>query len=118
MFFSTNKTSIRDSSAVIFSFTNGGIGEKEPLLPPDRNADQAWILFGVETPAYLNRIYTRFRPTWKKSFNWPMTYRLDSDIVTPYGYLIPRRNISQRNYSKIFRMKTKFAAWLVSNCRA
>ena len=88
------------------------------MLPPDRNADQAWIFFGVETPAYLSKIYSHYRPTWKNSFNWSMTYRLDSDIVTPYGYLKPRKNILPRNYSKIFRMKTKFAAWLVSNCGA
>ena len=47
-----------------------------------------------------------------------MSYRLNSDIASPYGYLKPRKHVPHRNYSEIFSRKTKFAAWLVSNCHA
>ena len=50
--------------------------------------------------------------------NWSMTYRLDSDIPAPYGYLEMRQNIPTKNYSAIYHSKTEFAAWFVSNCGA
>jgi hypothetical protein len=65
-------------------------------------------------------------------FNWTMTYRWDSDVVAPYGYVRPIGNVplhpseaqmkiylsnhrnSSRNYAK---GKTKMAVWFASNCR-
>ena len=106
------------SSAIIFSMTNKGIGKNPPLLPAERPAEQAWIFLSYESPTVLQKLYSKFLPKWKNSFNWSMSYRLDSDIVSPYGYLRHKINITERNYTKLFRTKTKFAAWIVSNCNA
>ncbi|KAK7489764.1 hypothetical protein BaRGS_00018946 [Batillaria attramentaria] len=42
--------------------------------------------------------------------------RSDSDIVAPYGLIRERRKPGAKNYTDILARKTKFAAWLVSNC--
>ena len=115
--FSRDVNTIRQSSAVIFSLTNR-IGQYPPLQSSERPAVQVWIFLALESPVYLNSIYRHFRPTWENSFNWSMSYRMDSDIVIPSGNLKYAKLIPQRNYTEIFRNKTKFAAWIVSNCRA
>ena len=63
-------------------------------------------------------------------FNWTMTYRWDSDMVGPYGYVKPIGNVpihpnksqmkeylsnSKVNYAD---GKTKMAVWFVSNCNS
>jgi alpha-1,3-fucosyltransferase len=64
-------------------------------------------------------------------FNWTMTYRWDSDMISPYGYITPTGNVPLHpsddqmklylskptvvNYAK---GKTKMAAWFVSNCNS
>jgi hypothetical protein len=63
-------------------------------------------------------------------FNWTMTYRWDSDMVGPYGYVKPIGNVplhpsesqmkeylsnSKVNYAN---GKTKMATWFVSNCNS
>ena len=62
-------------------------------------------------------------------FNWTMTYRLDSDIVQPYGWIEPLDafglNPKPETISGAIKMiadrslvskKTKLVAWMVSNC--
>ena len=49
-------------------------------------------------------------------FNLSMSYQLNSDIVIPYGVLTTRQFVENRNFSDIFRGKSKWAAWLVSQC--
>ena len=65
----------------------------------------------VSSMAHRNQI-----PVWKNSMNWSMNYRLDSEVIHSYGYLKTRKSLPERNYSEIYRQKTKFAAWIVSNC--
>jgi hypothetical protein len=63
-------------------------------------------------------------------FNWTVTYRWDSDMVRPYGYVKPIGNVplhpsesqmkeylsnSKVNYAN---GKTKMAAWFVTNCHS
>jgi hypothetical protein len=63
-------------------------------------------------------------------FNWTVTYRWDSDMVRPYGYVKPIGNVplhpsesqmkeylsnSKVNYAD---GKTKMAAWFVTNCHS
>ena len=112
----SNVTVIRQSSAVIFCLTTNGIGQAPPLNSTERPTDQAWIFFAMESPFHLNRLYKHLRPTWRNSFNWSISYMLDSDIILPYGYLTTRESRPERNYTEIFRAKTKFAALVVSNC--
>lgn len=112
----TDITLIRHSSAVIFCITTKGIEKTPPLEPSERPVDQVWVFFAMESPIHLDRYYSGLRPTWTNSLNWSMNYRVDSDIIIPYGYLTSRKTLPERNYTEIFRTKKKFAAWVVSNC--
>ncbi|KAK0057503.1 alpha-(1 3)-fucosyltransferase C [Biomphalaria pfeifferi] len=55
---------------------------------------------------------------WNSQFNLTATYRTDADIFVPYGLIrfkpIP---VEKRpNYYRIALQKTKWVAWIVSNC--
>lgn len=109
-----NKTNIKESSAIIFTITEP-LGNKLPMPYEERNLDQAWIFFGLESPAYTFK--TGYAdPVWKNKMNWSMNYRLDADIYYPYGWLETRGKVLERDYSAIYKGKTKHAAWIVSNC--
>ncbi|KAH9364460.1 hypothetical protein HPB48_021726 [Haemaphysalis longicornis] len=57
----------------------------------------------------------------KGIFNWTMTYRLDSDIVNPYGTIEERDVIQNLEYQKtrnIWRRKSRMAVWAASHCGA
>lgn len=49
-------------------------------------------------------------------FNWTMTYRLNSDVVQPYGWTQPNKNFSNETPHQFRSNKTKLVAWFVSNC--
>jgi hypothetical protein len=64
-------------------------------------------------------------------FNWTMTYRRDSDVIQPYGWIQPIGSIGlQPEVEEINRemelaikrksknKKTKMVAWFVSNCQS
>lgn len=107
---------IKQSSAVVFCISMPGLSGSPPLLPSERPDKQVWILFGLESPASQMVMYNGYIPEWNNSMNWSVSYRLDSDIVIPYGYLETRTHIPERNFSEIFRKKSKWAAWIVSKC--
>ena len=111
-----DKKALRNSSAIIYCITEGGLSQNPPLRPSERPANQVWIYFGLESPATQEQYIRGLIPPWKNSLNWSMSYRLDSDIAMPYGYLKTRQIVRKRNFTDIFRRKTKWAAWLVSKC--
>ncbi|XP_048196822.1 4-galactosyl-N-acetylglucosaminide 3-alpha-L-fucosyltransferase FUT6 isoform X2 [Perognathus longimembris pacificus] len=83
------------------------------LLPPSprRPAGQRWVWFSMESPSHCARLRAL-----DGYFNLTMSYRLDSDIFTPYGWLEPWRGPpaeAQVNVSA----KSGLAAWAVSNWR-
>ena len=64
-------------------------------------------------------------------FNWTMTYRLDSDVVQPYGWVQPTGSFTLRPDNREIKLamefaagrkskskKTKLVAWFVSNCQS
>ena len=111
-----NKSISNSSSAIVFCMSDGAALKRPSLSAHERNANQVWIYFGLESPATQERIYKGSIPSWVNSFNWSMTYQLDSDIVFPYGVLKTKQFVENRNFSEIFRRKSKWAAWLVSKC--
>ncbi|XP_052263188.1 3-galactosyl-N-acetylglucosaminide 4-alpha-L-fucosyltransferase FUT3-like [Dreissena polymorpha] len=103
------------SKAVVYSIPDAGMDHRPPVSPAQRNPDQAWIFFTLESPVHLVR--KEFRsPHWHNTFNWSWTYRTDSDIFHPYGLLKTRTKLLAKNYTEIFNRKTKMAAWAVSHC--
>ncbi|XP_001369501.3 3-galactosyl-N-acetylglucosaminide 4-alpha-L-fucosyltransferase FUT3 [Monodelphis domestica] len=80
-------------------------------LPTEpRPNGQRWIWFSLESPSHLKNLHAM-----DGLFNLTMSYRSDSDIFTPYGWLKPREG--ERNNSLIRPPfpKTKLVAWVVSN---
>ncbi|XP_052805972.1 alpha-(1,3)-fucosyltransferase C-like [Mya arenaria] len=92
------------------------MGSRPPLKPNERNPNQAWIFFTLESPPNIMWQKDHKRPEWLNMFNWSWTYKPDSDIFYPYGILQTRDMPLQKNYSEMFRKKTKLAAWAVSHC--
>ena len=107
---------MREASAIIFCTSCPDMGTGPPSELRVRPANQIWIFETWEPPH--NHLYQDdFRHhLWKDTMNWSMTYRLDSDILLPYGHLQSQVSPPVRNYSEIFHRKTKFAAWIVSHC--
>ena len=94
-------------------------------LPVRRSPHQRYIAWMMESAAWREYLDTNPMTNF---FNWTMTYRWDSDIVGPYGYVKPIGNAplhpsesrmkqylsnSKVNYAA---GKTKLVAWFVSNC--
>ena len=110
-----NKDEFQKSSAVMFSIGDKGMGPRPPISAATRNPDQAWIFYSLESPIHI-RLSKYNDPQWNQAMNWSWTYRTDADIFHPYGILQTRLEPPTKNYTAIFRQKTKMAAWAVSHC--
>ncbi|KAH3804089.1 glycoprotein 3-alpha-L-fucosyltransferase A-like [Dreissena polymorpha] len=90
---------------------------REALSVVPRHPDQAWIMFGLESPE-ASPMYANLNDV----INWTATYRYDSTIVTPYDKFKAYdnfTNISDYKPNKNFAAsKTKMAAIFMSNCYA
>ncbi|XP_046448573.1 alpha-(1,3)-fucosyltransferase C-like [Daphnia pulex] len=119
---SDNRSDVMEYDAVVFHLRTWTIND----LPEGRSQNQRYVLWSLESAAW-------FADTIRMAnfFNWTMTYRWDSDIVGPYGYIVPTGDVALHpsedemkfylskptpvNYAK---GKTKMAAWFVSNCNS
>lgn len=83
-------------------------------LPPEpRPHAQKWIWMNFESPTHTPRLRL-----FEGVFNLTMTYRADSDIPVPYGYLIPfpHRGPHKRPALQIpSHHRPHLVAWVVSN---
>ncbi|XP_069690390.1 alpha-(1,3)-fucosyltransferase C-like [Periplaneta americana] len=116
-----------DFDAILFHMVVGTV----PLaVPPKRKSHQRYVFFTLESPStnsYDLKPYNDF-------FNWTMTYRRDSDIWRPYGFLAEKEYApgeSPEPFIPVWRQpvfgkddltfnisgKTKLVAWFVSNCQ-
>ena len=116
--FTEDKTLLRSSSAIIFVTSTSGMGKSPPLTAYERPANQVWIFMSMESPVNHQWLSDFRSPLWAGTMNWSMTYRVDSNILIPYGFVWTKDAVPKRNYSEIFRRKTNFAAWIVSHCGA
>ena len=98
-------------------FTQNVIFADVPIAENDakRSQEEVWIIFILESP-YATPNYIQLQGV----FNWSMTYRRDSTIVTPYAKWIEdaqngRAKKIHRNYAF---GKSKKVAMFVSNCHA
>ena len=92
---------------------------------------QIYIYFNLESP--VNSAHTH-QEKYNNFFNWTMTYRKDSDIAKPYGWIVPidqpalgpfqttfnqstklEKDLGKKLRNNIKR-KTKLVAWIVSHC--
>lgn len=111
-----DRTLMQNASAVIFHYPNFADIKLQTRVFSMRPSNQTWVFFGMESPANIN-VNQLVLPMWSGQLNWSMSYRLDSDVHLPYGILYRNSFFKQKNYSSVFRKKSKLAAWIVSNCK-
>ncbi len=58
-------------------------------LPNERSPHQLYIFYSVESPAWPVPDENKAFDHMAGFFNWTMTYRWDSDVVHPYGWIEP-----------------------------
>ncbi|XP_039986756.1 alpha-(1,3)-fucosyltransferase 4-like [Xiphias gladius] len=93
---------------------------KAKLPPEPRPPAQKWIWMNYESPAHTPRLW-RFNAV----FNLTMSYRTDSDIFLPYGYLIPRAPSGKTPLNRYAHplhkpssshlLRPRLVAWVISN---
>lgn len=90
-------------------------------LPPEpRPLEQKWVWMNYESPSHTSGLW-RFEGV----YNLTMTYRTDSDIFLPYGYLLPRgsktEGLNDRFAhpllapSRSHLLRPRLVAWVISN---
>lgn len=103
---SMDNSDLHKSSVVIFTHSS------LPGFPPTKSKSQIWMFNSLENKAYTQRP----SPAWKNKFDWIMSYRRDADVSRPYGKIIRPDKSIERNYSEVFRQKTKFGVWMSGHC--
>ncbi|XP_004450275.2 3-galactosyl-N-acetylglucosaminide 4-alpha-L-fucosyltransferase FUT3-like [Dasypus novemcinctus] len=82
------------------------------LLPPaPRPPGQRWLWLSMESPSNCPHL-----EALDGYFNLTMTYRRDSDVFTPYGWLEPAPGWPADALARL-SAKTRLVAWVVSNWR-
>ncbi|XP_069097552.1 alpha-(1,3)-fucosyltransferase 7 [Pleurodeles waltl] len=77
------------------------------VLPTEkRPPGQVWVWATLESPSNTRSLHALNGSL----FNWTMTYRQDSDIFVPYGWLVP-----QTSHSFPIPNKTGLVSWVISN---
>ncbi|KAM9687568.1 3-galactosyl-N-acetylglucosaminide 4-alpha-L-fucosyltransferase FUT3-like [Trichechus inunguis] len=79
------------------------------LPPSPRPPGQRWVWFSLESPSHCQQL-----KALDGYFNLTMSYRSDSDIFTPYGWLEPWPGQPADALANL-SAKTKLVAWVVSN---
>ncbi|XP_034614823.1 alpha-(1,3)-fucosyltransferase 4 [Trachemys scripta elegans] len=105
---SADRSRYQEAQAVIFhhrDFVLHGLGQL-PAGPPQRPPAQRWVWMNFESPSHSPGLRDL-----AGIFNWTMSYRVDSDIFVPYGYLHARRGSPRFSLPR----KTKLVAWVISN---
>ncbi|KAM3837836.1 alpha-(1,3)-fucosyltransferase 4 [Vipera latastei] len=103
---STNHSLQPEAHAVLFHHRDvqrHGIGQ----MPRQRPPGQRWVWMNLESPTHTTGLQKM-----ANLFNWTLSYRADSDVFVPYGYLRLRPEpLVQFTLPK----KTKLVAWVISN---
>lgn len=107
-FLTRDKKDLFQSDAVVFHWRN--IDTKD--LPKDKKLGQKWIVYNMESPEHSPK---QLIDPFVKQIDWMATYRSDSDIYVPYGYVNECNN--KWNNEDLFDSKSKSIAWIVSNCK-
>ncbi|XP_029964610.1 alpha-(1,3)-fucosyltransferase 4-like [Salarias fasciatus] len=105
------------ADAVIMRHRDVITDEEAPLPPEPRPPAQKWIWSNVESPTNVPRLWE-----YEGIYNLTMTYREDSDIFVPLGYLIPNALLHKvprapfaYPLSSSWNPRPGFVAWVVSH---
>ncbi|KAB0792778.1 hypothetical protein PPYR_14737 [Photinus pyralis] len=81
--------------------------------PPRRTANQAYIFCNMEAPVYIAPNFSQY----DSFYNWTMTYRFDSDIVSRHGQFVEEESNYTLPSVAVIQKKAKLIAWFVSHCK-
>ncbi|KAM4017428.1 3-galactosyl-N-acetylglucosaminide 4-alpha-L-fucosyltransferase FUT3-like [Anomaloglossus baeobatrachus] len=104
-FYTVNRKMYSSANAVVIHHRNVR-HSKEQLPQEPRPPNQYWIWFSNEPPSHCPNL-----SFMDNLINLTMSYRADSDIFTPYGWIEKHYGTENFNIPK----KTKLVAWAVSN---
>lgn len=78
-----------------------------------RPPGQRWVWMNFESPSHTPGL----RGLAKDLFNWTLSYRTDSDIFVPYGFLYPRSHPAEQpsGLGPPLARKRGLVAWVVSH---
>ena len=131
-----NRSRINESSALVFYMK----GTRAKDIPKgERNTNQIYVWWCHESPWTVNFVYDKTLDAFPNFFNLTMHYRSDSDVIASpmphsardwYLHQVGRSNEASKPnlhphtseeefdemFEKLYMMKTKTAAWLISDC--
>ncbi|XP_069479920.1 4-galactosyl-N-acetylglucosaminide 3-alpha-L-fucosyltransferase FUT6-like [Ambystoma mexicanum] len=104
-YFTVNRTLYKKADAVIFHYRDLR-SSREELFQEPRFTFQRWVWFNMESPSNLGNL-----EPLNNLFNVTMSYRQDSDIFTPYGWL----ELLKEPENFTIPPKSKLVSWVISN---
>ncbi|XP_058515803.1 4-galactosyl-N-acetylglucosaminide 3-alpha-L-fucosyltransferase FUT5-like [Ochotona princeps] len=105
-----NRSVYQRADAVIVHHREVSAQPQRQLPPSPRPAGQRWVWFSLESPSNCRHLQAL-----DGYFNLTMSYRSDSDIFTPYGWLEPWPDAPTAAEQVNLSAKTELVAWAVSN---
>ncbi|XP_062830623.1 alpha-(1,3)-fucosyltransferase 4 [Anolis carolinensis] len=102
----TDRSLLLEAHAVLFHHRDLVLHGLD-LLPTSRLPAQRWVWMNFESPSHSHHLQDL-----GGLFNWTMSYKVDSDVFVPYGYLRPSRAPHPMGSMP---KKTKLVAWVISN---
>ncbi|XP_004626300.1 alpha-(1,3)-fucosyltransferase 4, partial [Octodon degus] len=86
---------------------------EEAAAPGPRPPGQRWVWMNFESPSHTPGL----RALAGNLFNWTLSYRADSDVFVPYGYLYPRKHPGDQPMGLVppLARKRGLVAWVVSH---
>ncbi|CAH1232980.1 FUT5 [Branchiostoma lanceolatum] len=115
--FTGDREQVGNADALVFHYHDTPKVYSKAAMPLTRLPHQRWVWFAMECP-----IVTRLRDlvSYSGVFNWTMTYRNDSDVLTAYGsssLIYKMLKGKKTNPNKDYTLgKKHLAVWFVSNC--
>ncbi|KAM4018539.1 4-galactosyl-N-acetylglucosaminide 3-alpha-L-fucosyltransferase FUT6-like isoform 2-T2 [Anomaloglossus baeobatrachus] len=104
-YYTANRSLYYNASAIVMHHRDVCNSRKQlPELP--RPPNQYWVWFNLESPSHSPNLHF-----FDNVINLTMSYRADSDIFSPYGWLDPNKEEDTFQIPK----KTKLVAWAISN---
>ncbi|GFO25011.1 alpha-(1,3)-fucosyltransferase c-like [Plakobranchus ocellatus] len=104
------------NSADIIVYSVWRIRRESYVQDIQRPPGQIWVMLSVEAPSRKTNHIQLDYPGLKGQFNLTMSYRLDSDIPLPYGYLQRQEVPEGKDWDAVYSKKRFHDAWLVSHC--
>ncbi|XP_051028700.1 3-galactosyl-N-acetylglucosaminide 4-alpha-L-fucosyltransferase FUT3-like [Acomys russatus] len=105
----TNQSVYPQADVVIIHHREVSTHPRSQLPPQPRPPGQTWVWFSMESPSHCPSL-----SALDGYFNLTMSYRSDSDIFTPYGWLEPWLEPPLQTQVNL-SAKTDLVAWVVSN---